>query len=144
MGKAEVDAIIADVFRVSGIKLTADDPVIAILLVQESRLKALFEEQRNRTREDFDGITSEIEEPLKTAVQIAEDLKTYREQIMADLLAGYGKELAESEGKLYASIQAKIDKQMKGYLDEVTTKINRSWLVATLIFFCSILVLKFV
>lgn len=144
MGKAEVDAIIADVFRVSGIKLTADDPVIAILLVQESRLKALFEEQRNRTREDFDGITSEIEEPLKTAVQIAEDLKTYREQIMADLLAGYGKELAESEGKLYASIQAKIDKQMKGYLDEVTTKINRSWSVAALIFFCSILVLKFV
>lgn len=144
MGKAEVDAIIADVFRVSGIKLTADDPVIAILLVQESRLKALFEEQRNRTREDFDGITSEIEEPLKTAVQIAEDLKTYREQIMADLLAGYGKELAESEGKLYASIQAKIDKQMKGYLDEVTTKINRSWLVVALIFFCSILVLKFV
>ena len=63
MGKAEVDAIIADVFRVSGIKLTADDPVIAILLVQESRLKALFEEQRNRTREDFDGITAEIEEP---------------------------------------------------------------------------------
>ena len=115
MGKAEVDAIIADVFRVSGIKLTADDPVIAILLVQESRLKALFEEQRNRTREDFDGITSEIEEPLKTAVQIAEDLKTYREQIMADLLAGYGKELAESEGKLYASIQPKFDKQMKGY-----------------------------
>ena len=52
--------------------------------------------------------------------------------------------IAESEGKLYASIQAKIDKQMKGYLDEVTTKINRSWLVATLIFFCSILVLKFV
>lgn len=129
MGKAEVDAIIADVFRVSGIKLTADDPVIAILLVQESRLKALFEEQRNRTREDFDGITSEIEEPLKTAVQIAEDLKTYREQIMADLLAGYGKELAESEGKLYASIQAKIDKQMKGYLDEVTTKINRLSLI---------------
>ena len=119
MGKAEVDAIIADVFRVSGINLTADDPVIAILLVQESRMKALFEEQRNRTREDFDGITAEIEEPLKTAVQIAEDLKTYREQIMADLLAGYGKELAESEGKLYASIQAKIDKQMKGYLDEV-------------------------
>lgn len=144
MGKAEVDAIIADVFRVSGIKLTADDPVIAILLVQESRMKALLEEQRNRTREDFDGITAEIEEPLKTAVQIAEDLKTYREQIMANLLAGYGKELAESEGKLYASIQAKIDKQMKGYLDEVTTKINRSWLVAALIFFCSILVLKFV
>ncbi|OFM23060.1 hypothetical protein HMPREF2711_04030 [Neisseria sp. HMSC070A01] len=144
MGKAEVDAIIADVFRVSGIKLTADDPVIAILLVQESRLKALFEEQRNHTREDFDGIAAEIEEPLKTAVQIAEDLKTYREQIMADLLAGYGKELAESEGKLYATIQAKIDKQMKGYLDEVTTKLNRSWLVAALIFFCSILVLKFV
>ena len=91
MGKAEVDAIIADVFRVSGIKLTADDPVIAILLVQESRLKALFEEQRNRTREDFDGITSEIEEPLKTAVQIAEDLKTYRESDYGRSSSRYGK-----------------------------------------------------
>ena len=46
MSQADVEAIIAEVFRVSSIKLTADDPVIAILLIQEGRLKALFEEQR--------------------------------------------------------------------------------------------------
>lgn len=35
----DVEAIITDVFQVSGIKLTADDPVIAILLVQEAYLQ---------------------------------------------------------------------------------------------------------
>lgn len=107
MNQADVDAIIAETFRLSGVKLTADDPIIPILLLMEDRLKALFAEQRVHTRQDFDEITAEIEEPLKAAVQIAEDLKTYREQIMADLLAGYGKELSESEGRISGSIQQK-------------------------------------
>ena len=40
MNQADVDAIIAETFRLSGVKLTADDPIIPILLVMEGRLKA--------------------------------------------------------------------------------------------------------
>lgn len=144
MNQADVDAIIAETFRLSGVKLTADDPIIPILLIMEGRLKALFAEQRVHTRQDFDEITAEIEEPLKAAVQIAEDLKTYREQIMADLLAGYGKELSESEGRLSSSIQQIIAKQTQAHIDEVVAKMNRSWLVAALIFFAIILLGLFI
>lgn len=127
MNQADVDAIIAETFRLSGVKLTADDPIIPILLIMEGRLKALFAEQRVHTRQDFDEITAEIEEPLKAAVQIAEDLKTYREQIMADLLAGYGKELSESEGRISSSIQQKIAKQTQAHIDEVVA--NRKYCI---------------
>lgn len=144
MNQADVDAIIAETFRLSGVKLTSDDPIIPILLIMEGRLKALFAERRVHTRQDFDEITAEIEEPLKAAVQIAEDLKTYREQIIADLLAGYGKELSESEGRISSSIQQKIAKQTQAYIDEVVAKMNRSWLVAALIFFAIILLGLFI
>ena len=136
MNQADVDAIIAETFRLSGVKLTADDPIIPILLIMEGRLKALFAEQRVHTRQDFDEITAEIEEPLKAAVQIAEDLKTYR--------AGYGKELSESEGRISSSIQQKIAKQTQAHIDEVVAKMNRSWLVAALIFFAILLLGLFI
>ena len=79
MNQSDIENIIAETFRLSGVKLTPDDPIIPILLIMEGRLKALFAEQRVHTRQDFDEITAEIEEPLKATIQIAEDLKTYRD-----------------------------------------------------------------
>ena len=66
--QANVDAIIAEVFRTSGIKLTADDPVIAILLVQEARLKALFEEQRIGIQQGLAEYAAEIDDSMKATV----------------------------------------------------------------------------
>lgn len=71
----DVEAIITDVFRVSGIKLTADDPVIAILLVQEARLKALFEEQRIGIQQGLAEYAAEIDDALKETVAAAKELK---------------------------------------------------------------------
>lgn len=144
MNQADVDAIIAETFRLSGVKLTADDPIIPILLIMEGRLKVLFAEQRVHTRQDFDEITAEIEEPLQAAVQIAEDLKTYREQIMADLLSGYGKELSESEGRLYATIQPKIAVQTKEHIDAVMAKMTLALLCGMAFLFVAILLLKLI
>ena len=144
MNQADVDAVIAEAFRLSGVKLTSDDPIMPILLIMEGRLKALFAEQRVHTRQDFDELTAEIEEPLKAAVQIAEDLKTYREQIMADLLAGYGKELYESEGRLYAAIQPKIAAQTKEHIDGVMAKMTLALLCGMAFLFVAILLLKLI
>ena len=63
---------------------------------------------------------------------------------MADLLAGYRKELSESEGRISSSIQQIIAKQTQAHIDEVVAKMNRSWLVAALIFFAIILLGLFI
>ena len=65
MNQSDIENIIAETFRLSGVKLTPDDPIIPILLIMEGRLKALFAEQRVHTRQDFDEITAEIEAPLR-------------------------------------------------------------------------------
>ncbi|ROV56611.1 hypothetical protein [Neisseria chenwenguii] len=129
----DVEAIITDVFRVSGIKLTADDPIIAILLMQEARLKALFEEQRIGIQQGLAEYAAEMDDALKETVAAAKELKTYREQILAELLAKNDEQLKESEGRIYAAMQPKIAAQNKALVDEIAAKMNRSWLVAALI-----------
>ncbi|ASK27129.1 hypothetical protein BG910_04690 [Neisseria chenwenguii] len=131
--QAEVEALIAEVFRTSGIKLTADDPVIAILLMQEARLNALFEEQRISIQQGLAGYAADMDDSLKATVKAAEELKTYREQILAELLAKSDERLTESEGRIYAAMQPKIAAQNKALVDEIAAKMNRSWLVAALI-----------
>ena len=142
--QANVDAIIAEVFRTSGIKLTADDPVIAILLVQEARLKALFEEQRIGIQQGLAEYAAEIDDSMKATVKAAEELKTYREQILAELLAKSDEQLKESAGRVYAALQPKIEAQNKALVESVAAKMNRSWLMAGLFFFVLLLVLKFI
>ena len=142
--QANVDAIIAEVFRTSGIKLTADDPVIAILLVQEARLKTLFEEQRISIQQGLAGYAADMDESLKAAVKAAEELKSYREQILAELLTKSDEQLKESEGRIYAALQPKIEARNKALVESVAAKMNRSWLMAGLFFFVLLLVLKFI
>lgn len=138
--QANVDAIIAEVFRTSGIKLTADDPVIAILLVQEDRLKTLFEEQRISIQQGLAGYAADMDDSLKATVKAAEELKIYREQILAELLAKSDEQLKESEGRIYAAMQPKIEAQNKALVERVAG----SWLMAGLLLFVLLLGLKFV
>ena len=136
----DVEAIITDVFRVSGIKLTADDPVIAILLVQEARLKALFEEQRIGIQQGLAEYAAEIDDALKETVAAAKELKTYREQSLADLLAKSDGQLQDAEGRIYAAMQPKIAAQNEALADEIAAKMNCFWLFTVLLFLILLLI----
>ncbi|PSJ79189.1 hypothetical protein [Neisseria iguanae] len=50
MAASDVEAIIADTFRLTGIKLTADDPIIAVLVMQQHRINQAFKEQQVEMR----------------------------------------------------------------------------------------------
>lgn len=135
MNRPDVEAIIADVFRSSGIKLTADDPIIAILLLQEARLKALFHEQRIAIEQSLSEHALQIEEPFSQAAEVANELKGYREQILTELLAKSNEQVTESERRIYASLEPKLKAQNKELVEAVAAKMNRSWAFAALIGF---------
>ncbi|PSJ79240.1 hypothetical protein [Neisseria iguanae] len=140
--QADVETVIADVFRASGIKLTAGDPIIGILLVQEARLKALFDEQRIDIQKGLAGYAAEMDDSMKATVTAAEELKTYREQILAELLVKSDEQLKESEGRIYAAMQPKIVAQNKALADGIAAKMNRFGLMTALFGIAVILVLE--
>ena len=52
MSRPDIDNLIAEVFALTGVKLTADDPIVAVLLLQRQSVQTAMQafEQRQQTR----------------------------------------------------------------------------------------------
>ncbi|PSJ81288.1 hypothetical protein [Neisseria iguanae] len=72
----------------------------------------------------------ELEKQQEAITQAAAELKTYREQILADLLHKTNEQLEESEGHLYGAIQKRIAVHTEAQINEVV-KTMRYTMVAT-------------
>ena len=108
--------------------------------MQEARLKALFEEQRIGIQQGLAEYAAEIDDALKETVAAAKELKTYREQILADLLAKSDGQLQDAEGRIYAAMQPKIAAQNEALADEIAAKMNCFWLFTVLLFLILLLI----
>ena len=51
MDRNSAENIIAEVFRHSGVRLTADDPIVTVLLMQEQMFRSFLSEYANRQDE---------------------------------------------------------------------------------------------
>ena len=82
----DADAVIAEVFRLTGTCLTRDDPVMAVLLMQRQMFQtafAGFAEQQAEQRLEFLKQLAAHERKITAA---AAQLESYREQILADFV----------------------------------------------------------
>ena len=71
MDKADVDGVIADVFRLSGQKLTEDDPIVAVLLMQQHRIQQAFKEQQVESGQSMAEFMIELEQRENAIIQAA-------------------------------------------------------------------------
>lgn len=127
MSKNEIDEIIADVFAETGVKLTADDPIVAVLLLQRQTITgeiAAFEQRQQKQQDTFLQQLAIHEHNITRA---AEELQTYRQQILTELLQKVDSQQEEVEARLFSSINQRVSKhteqqqnaflgRLKGYL----------------------------
>ena len=127
MSRHDVEGIIAEVFAVTGVKLTADDPIVAVLLMQQQSIQTAlqsFERQQDDARAAFLHQLAIHEQSITEA---AAELKTYRQQILTELLQQTDLQQAEIEERLFGSINQRVSKnteqlnqvflgRLKGYL----------------------------
>lgn len=71
MKHRDVEQVIQQVFQISGVKLTADDPIVAVLVLQ----------QRNQTSSFF-----QLQEETQKLLDAVTEIKKYREQIFVELM----------------------------------------------------------
>lgn len=67
----EVEKIIQQVFQISGVKLTADDPIVAVLVLQERNLSSTCLLLQEETQKLMDAVA---------------EIKKYREQVLVELM----------------------------------------------------------
>lgn len=77
--------IIQKVFNISGVKLTADDPIVAVLLLQEKNQSSAFLQLQAETKKLIDSIA---------------EIKKYREQVLIELMNEAKRTSEQSEEKM--------------------------------------------
>ena len=117
MSRPDIDNLIAEVFALTGVKLTADDPIVAVLLLQRQSVQTAmqaFEQRQQDARDEFMQQLAKHEHNITTA---AAELNTYRQQILTELLQKTDLQQDAVEARLYGNINQRIAKSNEQQLD---------------------------
>ena len=133
MSRPEIDNLIAEVFALTGVKLTADDPIVAVLLLQRQSVQTAmqaFEQRQQDARDEFMQQLAKHEHNITTA---AAELNTYRQQILTELLQKTDLQQDAVEARLYGNINQRIAKSNEQQLDMFLGRLKGYLAVACLI-----------
>lgn len=108
MSNGETQNLIAEVFRLTGQRIDENDPIVAVLLMQQELLEtslAEFDRSQDASREVFLRRLSESEARITAA---AAKMETYREQLLLELLQKSDHDISQLEDRVYAGVRGKL------------------------------------
>lgn len=98
--QTRTDELVNEVFTQTKQKLSPDDPLLSLILLQEKSLQRAFEQQ-NISRADQDqAFLAQLDERLVKINAMATDLAQYRERVIAELLAKNQQVAVQIEGRV--------------------------------------------
>ena len=80
----DIENIIQQVFKISGVKLTADDPIVAVLVLQKENQSSAFAKLQEETQKLLDSVS---------------EIKKFREQVLIELMNETKRITEQSEEK---------------------------------------------
>ena len=113
MDRNSAENIIAEVFRHSGVRLTADDPIVTVLLMQEQMFRSFLSEYANRQDEQRIAFLEELSVREGNITEAAAKLEKYREQLLAELAQYANGQIAEAEHKIYGAVYQRIARDVE-------------------------------
>jgi len=98
--QTRTDELVNEVFTQTKQKLSPDDPLLSLILLQEKSLQRAFLQQ-NISRADQDqAFLAQLDERLVKINAMAADLAQYRERVIAELLAKNQQVAVQIEGRV--------------------------------------------
>ena len=105
--------IVAEVFRHSGTRLTEDDPIVVMLMMQDQSFRKAFETFAERQAEERLAFLEELSVREGNITEAAAKLEKYREQLLAELAQYANGQLAEAESKIYGAVYQRIARDVE-------------------------------
>lgn len=125
MDRNSAENIIAEVFRHSGVRLTADDPIVTVLLMQEQMFRSFLSEYANRQDEQRMAFLEELSVREGNITEAAAKLEKYREQLLAELAQYANGQIAEAEHKIYGAVYQRITRDVEDANGRLVKKLER-------------------
>ena len=138
-----IDNIIADVFRLTGTRITADDPIVAVLLMQEQSFKSAFSEFADHQAKMRTAFLEQMAVHESNITQAAAKLEQYREQLLLDLAGQTNRQIGEVESKVYGSVSGRVAKDVETANRQLLARLQKMQII-TLICVVALMLVFFV
>lgn len=100
----EIQKIIVSVFELTGCKMTADDPVVAMMLLQRREMVEHIQQSYEQQQAFLENFVKQSESLLIAAAEFQE----IKQQLLAEILQSNAKELAQQEKRLFESVGKRL------------------------------------
>lgn len=100
----EIQKIIVSVFELTGCKMTADDPVVAMMLLQRREMVEHIQQSYEQQQAFLEDFVKQSESLLIAAAEFQE----IKQQLLAEILQSNAKELAQQEKRLFESVGKRL------------------------------------
>ena len=117
--------IVAEVFRHSGTRLTEDDPIVVMLMMQDQSFRQAFDAFAGQQTEERMVFLEELFVREGNITAAAAKLEKYREQLLAELAQYANGQIAEAEQKIYGSVSQRIARDTEEANERLVKRLER-------------------
>ncbi|EGY62654.1 MULTISPECIES: hypothetical protein [Neisseria] len=117
--------IVAEVFRHSGTRLTEDDPIVVMLMMQDQSFRQAFDAFARQQTEERLVFLEELSVREGNITAAAAKLEKYREQLLAELAQYANGQIAEAEQKIYGSVSQRIARDTEEANERLVKRLER-------------------
>lgn len=103
----EIQKIMVSVFELTGCKMTADDPIIAMMLIQRREMAELVAQHQAQQQFFLDELTKKA----NAIVGSADAFEQQKKFVLQEILHTNAQELAQAESKMFAQISQRAQNQ---------------------------------
>ena len=117
--------IVAEVFRHSGTRLTEDDPIVVMLMMQDQSFRQAFDAFARQQTEERLVFLEELSVREGNITAAAAKLEKYREQLLAELAQYANGQSAEAEQKIYGLVSQRIARDTEEANERLVKRLER-------------------
>lgn len=117
--------IVAEVFRHSGTRLTEDDPIVVMLMMQDQSFRQAFDAFAGQQTEERLVFLEELSVREGNITAAAAKLEKYREQLLAELAQYANGQIAEAKQKIYGSVSQRIARDTEEANERLVKRLER-------------------
>ncbi|OFL95305.1 MULTISPECIES: hypothetical protein [Neisseria] len=117
--------IVAEVFRHSGTRLTEDDPIVVMLMMQDQSFRQAFDAFARQQTEERLVFLEELSVREGNITAAAAKLEKYREQLLAELAQYANGQIAEAEQKIYGLVSQRIARDTEEANERLVKRLER-------------------
>lgn len=103
----EVQKLLVELYDLTGYKMTADDPIIAMMLIQRREMAELVAQHQAQQQFFLDELTKKA----NAIVGSADAFEQQKKFVLQEILHTNAQELAQAESKMFAQISQRAQNQ---------------------------------